>query len=677
MPAADPAFVWRRDEEALVAGAARMGFRFTKQSHQPARSGDGNVECYTVETPTGEQVYEKHAVNEFSSARKRMSAVFRAPDGQYMVLAKGADMMMAQNCGVEIPREADGHMQNFAVDGLRTLVVGRKELTDDEFREWKAEYDAAKNDIVEREPRLEAAAERVEQGMEYIGVTAIEDKLQEGVPDAIAKLREAGLKVWVLTGDKEETAINIGKSCRLLDATMDLHIIRGSPEGQVDPFSLDEIMDSIKPPAELQGKPLALVVDGKALGELFRGHTPRDGDEKTFSDKQERAQEALVDVGDACVAVIGCRVSPKQKRDIVKLVKDNIEAKRGVAPMTLAIGDGANDVSMIQEAHIGVGISGNEGMQAVRSADYAIGQFRFLKRLMLVHGRWNYRRVCAVILYSFYKGIAFNMTLFCFGFFNGSSGTTLYESWLGSGWNVIWTFLPIIFLGAFDQDVPEDTVLAHPALYRVGQQNFDLNKERMGLFVATAAAHALILFGLVYGSFYLTLTAADGTTDGLYIMGTTLNCCLTITVNLKVVQLTNMMTAWNAFAISSAVAAWFLFVLGYSELFGLSGGDFYGISTQLFPRSTFWLVVVLAPITVRGTDLADNSLRLLLLKECCVVQAMLPDFVLSYLKFNYFPEEWDKKRKESVAKPAGHQPERVPTGIHQPERLRLGVPSRF
>ena len=115
--------------------------------------------------------------------------------------------------------------------------------------------------------------------------------------------------------------------------------------------------------------------------------------------------------------------------------------------------------------------------------------------------------------------------------------------------------------------------------------------------------------------------AADGTTDGLYIMGTTLNCCLTITVNLKVVQLTNMMTAWNAFAISSAVAAWFLFVLGYSELFGLSGGDFYGISTQLFPRSTFWLVVVLAPITVR--KIHPGSLRLLLLRsafsyrQCC------------------------------------------------------------
>ena len=144
--------------------------------------------------------------------------------------------------------------------------------------------------------------------------------------------------------------------------------------------------------------------------------------------------------GNQCVAVIGCRVSPKQKRDIVKLVKDNLEP----TPMTLAIGDGANDVSMIQEP-TSASASRATKMQAVRSADYAIGQFRFLKRLTLVHGRWNYRRVCAVILYSFYKGIAFNMTLFCFGFFNGSSGTTLYESWLGSGWNVIWTFLPIIF----------------------------------------------------------------------------------------------------------------------------------------------------------------------------------------------------------------------------------------
>ena len=554
-----------------------------------------------------------------------MSAVFKTPDGKHVVYAKGADMMMAQNCGVEIPAVAARHMQEFAVAGLRTLVVARKEISALEFRQWKQQYDDAKKDLVNRGERLAEAAEKLERGMEYVGVTAIEDKLQDGVPDAIASLRAAGIKIWVLTGDKEETAINIGKSCQLLDTSMDLHCIRGSEEGKVLPYALSEILEhieateTIRAESETQKRRLALVVDGKALGELFRA--AKEGEDETFLAQQAQARKLLVAQAQKCAAVIGCRVSPKQKRDIVKLVKDNSSP----TPMTLAIGDGANDVSMIQEAHIGVGISGNEGMQAVRSADYAIGQFRFLKRLMLVHGRWNYRRICAVILYSFYKGIAFNLTLFCFGFFNGSSGTTLYDSWLGSGWNVIWTFLPIIFLGALDQDVPEETALAHPQLYAVGRTNWDLNRRKMGLFVLTAVAHALILYGIVYGTFYLTMTVTDGTTDGLYIMGTTLNGCLQLTVNLKIVAMSRRLSIWNAVVVIGSAAAWFLFVVAYSGAYTLSQGKFYGISEQLYHRHTFWLLLVVAPVT-----------------------AILPDLVVTYIQLNYFPEPWDKKRNQPV-----------------------------
>lgn len=573
-----------------------------------------------------------------------MSAVFRTPDGDYVVYAKGADMMMAQDCGVAIPVDAARHMQDFAVAGLRTLVVARKEIKESFFLDWKQQYDDAKNDIKNRDQKLAEAAAILEQDMDFVGITAIEDKLQDGVPDAIASLRLAGLKVWVLTGDKEETAINIGKSCRLLDATMDLHIIRGSEEGKVEPYKLHEIFAEIKKTAdhhalaEQEGRRLALVVDGKALGELFRG--PNDDEARTddFSQTQEEARKLLVAHAQNCAAVIGCRVSPKQKRDIVKLVKDNSSP----TPMTLAIGDGANDVSMIQEAHIGVGISGNEGMQAVRSADYAIGQFRFLKRLMLVHGRWNYRRVCAVILYSFYKGIAFNLTLFCFGFFNGSSGTTLYDSWLGSGWNVIWTFLPIIFLGALDQDIPAETALANPKLYAVGRDNCDLNRKKMGLFVLTAAAHALTLYGIVFGTFYLSTTTSNGTTDGLFIMGTTLNGCLQLTVNLKIVVMSRRLSFWNALVVIGSVMSWFVFVVGYSKVFELSQGKFWGIADQLYDRCTFWLLLVVGPVT-----------------------AILPDLVVTYIQLNYFPTEWDKVRNRPVS-------DAVPEQEHLEESFRHG-----
>lgn len=109
------------------------------------------------------------------------------------------------------------------------------------------------------------------------------------------------------------------------------------------------------------------------------------------------------------------RVSPLQKALVVKLVKRHLKA------ILLAIGDGANDVSMIQAAHVGVGISGVEGLQAARSADVAIGQFRYLRKLLLVHGSWSYQRISKVILYSFYKNIALFMTQFWVYFFLPSS----------------------------------------------------------------------------------------------------------------------------------------------------------------------------------------------------------------------------------------------------------------
>ena len=148
--------------------------------------------------------------------------------------------------------------------------------------------------------------------------------------------------------------------------------------------------------------------------------------------------------------LIACRVSPLQKAQIVRLVRDNVKP----TPITLAIGDGANDVSMIQEAHVGVGISGKEGLQAVNNSDFAVAQFEFLRRLLLVHGRWNYRRVCKVILYSFYKNIAFVFVAFFYNFFSGWSGMSLYEGLMGSQYNLILA-LPIIAAGVFDKDVGE------------------------------------------------------------------------------------------------------------------------------------------------------------------------------------------------------------------------------
>jgi phospholipid-transporting ATPase len=241
-----------------------------------------------------------------------------------------------------------------------------------------------------RADELDKAAELLEHDLYLLGATAIEDRLQEGVPDTIHTLQMAGIKVWVLTGDRQETAINIGMSCKLVSEDMTLLIV--NEENHADTkANLQKKYDAVRNQAASgEYDTLALVIDGKSL---------------TFALEKDM-EKLFLDLAVMCKAVICCRVSPLQKALVVKLVKRHLKA------ILLAIGDGANDVSMIQAAHVGVGISGVEGLQAARSADVAIGQFRYLKKLLLVHGAWSYQRISKVILYSFYKNIAMFMTQF-------------------------------------------------------------------------------------------------------------------------------------------------------------------------------------------------------------------------------------------------------------------------
>ena len=275
-----------------------------------------------------------------------------------------------------------------------------------------------------------------------------------------------------------------------------------------------------------------------------------------------------------------------------------------------------------QEAHIGIGISGNEGVQAVRSADYAIGQFKYLERLLLVHGRWNYRRICSVILYSFYKTITFVFTLFIYGFFNGNSGTTLYETWLSSSYNVLWTSLPVLAMGIFDQDVREETALAHPSVYRVGQEKLDMNLGKMAKMLVNSLWHASVIFFVPAAIFWGTnVTSPDGHSDGLYIFGTTVNAACMIVVTLKAMLMTRNWTSYNIGSYFFSAGIWFGFVALYSEMMFVSP-RFFGLMEHLYLTPAFWLAL---PITS--------------------IVAILPDYVAQYLQFNYFPELWDKLRK--------------------------------
>lgn len=372
------------DEGALVEGAVMLGYRFL--SRRPRE--------VTIIVDEQEVTYELLAVCEFNSTRKRMSTIFRCPDGKVRVYCKGADTVILERLAPDNPfvEVTLQHLEEYATEGLRTLCLAMREIPEHEFQEWWQVFEQAQTTVGgNRADELDKAAELIEHDLTLLGATAIEDKLQDGVPDTIHTLQQAGIKVWVLTGDRQETAINIGMSCKLISEDMTLLIVN-EDNAVATRDNLQKKLNAIRgqQAGHAEMETLALIIDGKSL---------------TFALEKDM-EKLFLDLAVMCKAVICCRVSPLQKALVVKLVKRHLKA------LLLAIGDGANDVSMIQAAHVGVGISGVEGLQAARSADVAIGQFRYLRKLLLVHGSWSYQRIAKIILYFFYKNIALYMTQF-------------------------------------------------------------------------------------------------------------------------------------------------------------------------------------------------------------------------------------------------------------------------
>ncbi|CAH8270075.1 unnamed protein product [Arabidopsis lyrata] len=426
------------DEQALVYAAAAYGFLLIERT-------SGHI----VINVRGEtQRFNVLGLHEFDSDRKRMSVILGCPDMSVKLFVKGADSsmfsVMDESYGGVI-QETKIQLHAYSSDGLRTLVVGMRELNDSEFEQWHSSFEAASTALIGRAGLLRKVAGNIETNLRIVGATAIEDKLQRGVPEAIESLRIAGIKVWVLTGDKQETAISIGFSSRLLTRNMRQIVINSNSLDSCR-RSLEEANASIASNDESDN--VALIIDGTSLIYVL------DND----------LEDVLFQVACKCAAILCCRVAPFQKAGIVALVKNR------TSDMTLAIGDGANDVSMIQMADVGVGISGQEGRQAVMASDFAMGQFRFLVPLLLVHGHWNYQRMGYMILYNFYRNAVFVLILFWYVLFTCYTLTTAITEWSSVLYSVIYTAVPTIIIGILDKDLGRRTLLDHPQLYGVGQR---------------------------------------------------------------------------------------------------------------------------------------------------------------------------------------------------------------
>ncbi|CAI4211518.1 unnamed protein product [Parascedosporium putredinis] len=545
------------DEGALVAGAVELGYTFTARKPKSVIIDAAGRECE----------YELLAVCEFNSTRKRMSTIYRCPDGKIRCYCKGADTVILErlnenNPHVEVTLR---HLEEYASEGLRTLCLAMREIPEAEYQEWWKVYDRAQTTVGgNRADELDKAAEIIEHDFFLLGATAIEDKLQDGVPETIHTLQQAGIKVWVLTGDRQETAINIGMSCKLLSEDMMLLIVNEeSAEATRD--NLQKKIDAIRTQGDgtIELDTLALIIDGKSL---------------TYALEKD-LEKLFLDLAVMCKAVICCRVSPLQKALVVKLVK-----RYQKESILLAIGDGANDVSMIQAAHIGVGISGMEGLQAARSADVAIAQFRYLRKLLLVHGAWSYQRVSKTILFSFYKNITLYMTQFWYTFQNVFSGQVIYESWTLSFYNVFYTVLPPLALGILDQFISARLLDRYPQLYMMGQRNEFFKLKVFAQWVANAVYHSIILY--VFGQFiwYDGLMLADGKIADHWVWGTAMYGAVLLTVLGKAALITTNWTKYHVLAIPGSMAVWWVFIAVYGTVAPMVNvsTEYHGVIPKLY-----------------------------------------------------------------------------------------------
>ncbi|XP_048884771.1 phospholipid-transporting ATPase VB isoform X1 [Brienomyrus brachyistius] len=535
------------DEAALVHAARAYGYTLL------ARTPDH----VTIRLPQGSLLtFEILGTLAFNSVRKRMSVVVRHPVTNEVViytkgadsaimerLAKSAENQPEENKRKRIAAKTQRHLHLYAKDGLRTLCIAKKVMSLQAYTDWLAVRQEAESAIDNREELLMETASHLETNLTLIGTTGIEDRLQEDVPATIASLRKAGIQVWVLTGDKQETAVNIAYSCRLLDQSDVVFTLSTASLDECNSFldcTLEEVKRyGVQPPWQSgsRGPAFGLVLEGHTLGLLF----------------EAGLQLRLLELSRHCRSVLCCRVTPLQKSAVVKLVRNKLKV------MTLSIGDGANDVSMIQAADIGVGISGQEGMQAVMASDFAISHFKHLKKLLLVHGHWCYSRLASTVIYFFYKNVAYVNLLFWYQFFCGFSGTAMIDYWLLIFFNLLFTSVPPIVFGILDKDISAGTLLSLPELYKSGQNSEGYRHSTFWVALLDAFYQSLVCFFVPY------LAYQDSDID-IYSFGTPMNTASLFTILLHLAIEIRTWTVVHWVVMVGSVLLYFIIALSYSAL---------------------------------------------------------------------------------------------------------------
>ncbi|XP_077729926.1 putative phospholipid-transporting ATPase IIB isoform X2 [Canis aureus] len=417
------------DEVALVQWTESVGLTLVSR----------DLTSMQLRTPSGQILtYSILQMFPFTSESKRMGVIVRDESTtEIMFYMKGADVAMSSI--VQYNDWLEEECGNMAREGLRTLVVAKRALTEEQYQDFESRYSQAKLSIHDRALKVAAVVESLEREMELLCLTGVEDQLQADVRPTLEMLRNAGIKIWMLTGDKLETATCIAKSSHLVSRTQDIHIFRPVTNRGEAHLELN---------AFRRKHDCALVISGDSLEVCLKYY-----------------EHELVELACQCPAVVCCRCSPTQKAHIVKLLQQHAGRR------TCAIGDGGNDVSMIQAADCGIGIEGKEGRQASLAADFSITQFKHIGRLLMVHGRSSYKRSAALGQFVMHRGLIISTMQAVFSSVFYFASVPLYQGFLMVGYATLYTMFPVFSL-VLDQDVKPEMAMLYPELYK------DLTKGR-------------------------------------------------------------------------------------------------------------------------------------------------------------------------------------------------------
>lgn len=483
----------------------------------------------------------------FNSDSKRMGIiVFDRLKKEYWFLQKGADTVMSSIVASNDWLEEE--TSNMAREGLRTLVIGRKKLSTNVYEQFDKEYSDASLSMMNRDSLMQNIVKKyLEHDLELLGLTGVEDKLQKDVKSSIELLRNAGVKIWMLTGDKVETARCVSISAKLISRGQFVHTVTkiDKPEGALNHLEYLQVNQNS-----------CLLIDGESLG-LYLRHYP------------DEFFEAVVNLP----TVIACRCTPQQKADVALLIR------KSTGKRVCCIGDGGNDVSMIQCADVGVGIVGKEGKQASLAADFSITQFCHLTKLLLWHGRNSYKSSAKLAQFVIHRGLLISVCQAVFSICSMFEPLALYQGWLMVGYATCYTMAPV-FSMTLDHDIDESLTKLYPELYKELTLGKSLSYKTFFVWVALSVFQGCVI--QLFSQFFTSLSDSD--------FSKMVAISFTSLVLNELIMVALEINTWNKAMVLSEIITLLMYVVSVPFL-----GEYYDLSyvtSAKFPLMVFVILLM-------------------------------------------------------------------------------------